>query len=340
MSVISKPAANLKSYSARNRAGRSSMNAVPLSVPSDGLTILVVDIDGTNAEFGFVQNGKPLPCRQLFSVDILRAGDPIGARAAMVKEVVAQSGLSPHVIVNTVPGLIDTDLDHVLYAGNILVLNGRALFRHWSRLSGYCVPLDRYAILMLTGEVFAGIAQEASRVLGIFFGTGLDAAYLDRGVAFRGGGWALELGNMRVRGEGCTIEVVRTDCLETYASGRALADLATRYGETAESVFWAAGKAALQDEPVQFVRDQAYGVAAAVVMLSPTTIVLCGGVLNIDGYPRDNLSQLIEAHAPISETGCSMDLRWADHGWSNVLDGAPHVVADRWLISPSEIARV
>lgn len=159
-------------------------------------------------------------------------------------------------------------------------------------------------------------------------------------IASQGGGWALEPGHMPLCGEGCTFDDVRTDGLETYASEPALQGLAARSGETAERVFRAAGNAGLQDELVQFVRHQAFGVGAAVAMLSLATIVLGGGVPNIEGYPRDSLSQLIEAQAPVSETGRPLDLRWADHGWSSVLYGAPQVVADRWLISPLQIARV
>lgn len=327
--------------SGKQSPGTKSRMTPVLSFAPDATSqsiILVVDIGGTNVKFGFVQNDGPHSYQRLYPTEALRAGDPVEALAAMVQEVVAQSGLSPDVIVSTVPGFIDTDLDRVLYAGNILALNGRALASDWSRLSGYPVLLERDAILMLTGEVMAGVAQDAAGVLGVFFGTGIGAAYLQKGVPFRGDGWALEIGHMPVRGEGRRFAGMRTDCLEAYASGRALEDLARHHGETAETVFRAAdGKPALQAALDQFVRDQAFGVATAVAMLSPGTIVLGGGVLNIDGYPRNTLSALIAAHAPISETGRPMDLRWAAHGWSSVLYGAPRVVAERQQHLPPPI---
>jgi predicted NBD/HSP70 family sugar kinase len=301
--------------------------------------VLVIDIGGTGVKFGFSIDGKPHPFAQIFATQTLRDGDPVAGIAAMIDTVVTRAGIQPRFIVATVPGFIDTDGDHVLFAGNIPGLNGRALASELSRLAGRPVLLERDAVLSLAGETVAGVAQGGDHVLGVFFGTGIGAAYLHNGRPFRGGGWALEIGFIPFRGDGRVLPGMRTDCLEAYCSGRVLQDIAIRHGEAVGNVFVAAQcNLSLADELATFVRYQAFAVAAAVAMVSPRTIVLGGGVLSMDFYPRDRLSVLICDHAPIAETGRAMDLRWAQLGWTSVLHGVPLVLADHLARQPDSMS--
>lgn len=301
-----------------------------LSRPGDG-PVMVIDIGGTTVKFGFVDASGPHDYRRLFPTDRLRAGDPVGILAGFVSAVAADTGLKPSAIVATVPGFIDVDFDRVLSAANVPGLNGRALASELGAAVGCPVYLERDAVLALVGEIAAGCARGADHVLGIFFGTGIGAAYVSGGLPFRGGGWALELGHMPFRGEGRRLEGLRTDAIEAYCSGRALADLAARHGVDIRDAFSAARRTGdgLAAELADFVRDQAFAVATAVALFSPATVVLGGGVLDMDGYPRERLLALIDAHAPASETGRRLDVRRSEHGWLGALHGARRVVADR-----------
>ena len=297
--------------------------------------ILIIDIGGTSIKFGYSVDGRPQAFRTILSTQALRDGDPVAALAAMIEATVAQAGVTPRFIVATVPGFIDSDGDHVLFAGNIPGLNGRALASELSHSVGCPVFLERDAVLLLTGEALAGAAQDREHVLGLFFGTGIGTAYLQNGTPFRGGGWALELGLMPFRGDGRALAGMRTDCLEAYCSGRVLEDIATRHGVAVGGVFRAAEDApVLAEELATLVRYQAFAVGCAVAMVSPQIIILGGGVLDMDGYPKDRLKRLVAEHAPIAETGRPMDLRWAQLGWTSVLHGAPLVVAERLARRP------
>lgn len=301
-----------------------------MTVSDTRKAILVIDIGGTGIKIGYAINGRPQPFRSVLPTQVLRDGDPVAALATMVEAAVAKAGIMPNVIVATVPGFIDTDQDHVLFAGNIPGLSGRALATELGRAIGCPVFLERDAILLLSGETLAGAAQDREHVLGLFFGTGIGTAYLQGGTPFRGGGWALELGLMPFRGDGRKLLGMRTDCLEAYCSGRVLQDIASHHGVEVSGIFRAAeSDPSLADELATFVRYQAFAVGCAVAMVSPEVIVLGGGILDMDGYPKDRLSRLIEEHAPIAETGRSMDLRWTQLGWTSVLYGAPLVVAER-----------
>jgi allose kinase len=300
--------------------------------------ILVIDIGGTNVKFGYSVSGQPHSFQKTFPTEPMRQGASVKVLADMAEAAVREARIKPATVVATVPGFIDTDGDHVLFAGNILSLNGRPLASDLGSRLGCPVLLERDAILLLAGEISEGTARGGDHVLGVFFGTGIGAAYIQDGKPFRGGGWALEIGSMPFRGDGRIVPGRRADCLEVYASGRVLQDIADREGEAVESLFRAARrKPTLADELAAFVRYQAFAAAGAVALFSPRTIVLGGGVLEMDGYPKDRLSELIADHAPISETGRPMDLRWAQLGWASVLHGASRIVADHLARHPELI---
>jgi allose kinase len=202
--------------------------------------IMVIDIGGTQIKFGYSLDGEPHPYRGLFPADRIRNAKPIDSLAELVKGVIREIGIEPQLILATVPGFIDTDEDHVLFAGNLPELNSRALAGELMSLLGCPVFLERDSIMALIGEITSGVARGCDFVLGVFFGTGVGGAFVQNGLPFRGAGWALEIGHMPLRAEGRKLPGLRTDCLETYASGRVLTDIATRHQQPVASVFTAA----------------------------------------------------------------------------------------------------
>jgi allose kinase len=183
--------------------------------------------------------------------------------------------------------------------------------------------------MLLRGEWAAGAGQGVDHLLGIFFGTGVGAAYLESGVPFRGAGYALEIGHLPFRGDGRSLEGLRTDCLEAYVSGRVLRDIAERHQVAIAEVFARAQESELlAREVLQFIHDLAMAVGIAVALFSPDAIVLGGGICEMAGFPRDDVAGLIEENAPFQSTGRKMDLRWASLGWEAALHGAQITAAE------------
>jgi predicted NBD/HSP70 family sugar kinase len=292
--------------------------------------ILVVDIGGTNVKFGFSLEGIPHSEVRLFPSDELRRHDPVVSLAAMTKRFLAETKLVPDAIVSTVPGFVDVDGDRVIFAANLPQLNNLRLASEWAKLMGIPVVLERDAVLSLIGEHLSGAARGADTVLGLFFGTGVGAAFLERGRPFRGAGWALEVGHMPFKGQRAKADSSRSECLEAYVSGKVLQTIADLHRTPIESLFAmrSRNQALAQDLDV-FLHDQASAVAAAVAMFSPQVLLIGGGICEMSGFPRDQLAGLIETSFPFAHTGRAMDLRWATLGWRSVLHGAPHAVKER-----------
>ncbi|HEY0124733.1 MAG TPA: ROK family protein [Rhizobium sp.] len=293
--------------------------------------IMVADIGGTNVKFGFNLAGKSQIYSRLYNSDVLREHDPVEQLAKMVQSVIAETGIRPDILVSTVPGFLDTDEDTVLFAGNLLRLNGRKLATELAERIGFPVFLERDSVLALIGETVAGVGRGSNAILGIYFGTGIGAAFIQDGHPFRGAGWALEIGHIPFRSEGRQLSGLRTDCLETYVSGRALRILADEHQVKIETIFTtAAARAseALSAAIDDFVRDQAIAIGTACALFSPDVLVLGGGVCEMTDFPKERLTKLVAEKATFEQTGRPMDLRWAELGWRGVLHGAPQAVVE------------
>jgi predicted NBD/HSP70 family sugar kinase len=294
-------------------------------------TILVVDIGGTSIKIGFAVDGEPQEYVRLFSTTELRR-DPIAALGRMISTAIAESGLEPAAIVSTVPGFLDARQNRVLYSANIPELNGLLLASDLRHRIGLPVLLERDAVLALMGEYVAGVCQGAGSVLGLFFGTGIGGAFLQQGLPFRGSGWALEIGHTPFSASRQWLSAERGECLEAYASGKALERIAVHHQVPIEDVFRASAQASeLSNHLREFVTNQAYAIATAIAILSPETLVLGGGICEMQNFPKAQLVSELERSFPFLSTGRPLDLRWASLGWRSVLHGASFSVRNQLL---------
>lgn len=291
--------------------------------------MLVIDIGGTSAKFGGLRDSRPLPeTRQVPTAD-LRKGDPVENLSRLVGTIATELDLRPEAIVASIPGLLDPDRDLVRFAGNIPEFNGRRVASELQARTGLPVTLERDAILSLRGEWRAGAGKGVRNLLGLFFGTGVGAAFLTDGQPFRGSGFSLEIGQMPFKGEGRELAGMRTDCLEAYVSGRVLKRIADKHGVAIGDAFVRAQDIpALQAELDTFVKDQAIAVGMAFSLFSPDAIVLGGGICEMAGFPLARLQTLVAANSTAREMGVTLDLRPALLGWEAVLQGAELVAAD------------
>lgn len=292
---------------------------------SNQQSILVADIGGTSMKLGAVVGGVPHSAAQRVSSEQLRCDDPLSAMNGIVRSFAGEHGLDFDAVVMTIPGFIDRDFDHVLHAANIPQLNGLAVASGLSQRLDVPVILERDAVLLLQGERLQGAAQGADNVLGLFFGTGVGAALIDKDQVFRGAGWALEIGHMPIHGDAEPMAGLQADSLEVYASGRRLNHLAQTYGVPVEDLFLEEDSPALSADLATFVRDQAFAAASALLMFCPQTLVLGGGILEMKGYPRNALVETIQQRASLPP-GRDLDVRFASRGWRAVLDAAVQLV--------------
>lgn len=291
-------------------------------------TIAVAEIGGTSVKVGFAADGAPLEFARTYSTCELRQGAPVARLARLLRHAAGDAGLAIQRVVATVPGFIGRDFDTVVHTANIPELNGIRLASELARELSAPVRLERDVVLQLLGEAAAGAVRGEREVLAVYFGTGIGAAYLGEGGIFRGGGWALEIGHMPVLESGGRHE--SPSRIEAYASGMTLVELASAHAIEVKDLFLAARQSpqlgkALDD----VVWRQAATVAGAIVLFSPRTLLLGGGVVGMKGYPRDLLERRIVGYLPHSGLIHALDTRWASLGWQAAIHGAIHLGTDK-----------
>jgi allose kinase len=288
---------------------------------------IVVDIGGTNLRFGQVDEegrGKVLstvPANCLLS-------DPVTVLARHIAELSTET--TPAGVVVGIPGPLDASRRRVIDAPNIPSLHGLPLADQLAKASGLPVWLEHDGALLLLGERAAGSAKGSDLVLGVFFGTGIGAAFLKAGRPQKGGDFAMQLGHIPVRGEGRSCPCGGVDCIEAYASGVVLRDLAQRHSVRIDRLFTDRRTSPGLDAALnRLVEDQAIPIATGMTLFDPDVAVIGGGVIDMADYPVEALFEATRQRlSPMFDPPRKRLVR-AALGWQAVLHGALAVVGQR-----------
>ncbi len=209
-----------------------------------------------------------------------------------------------------VPGLVDVDLGAVKHAVNLGV-DGE-----WLRLRDLLSQRLDLAVVVENdvnaAALGAGALDDAEDIAYISIGTGLAAGLVLGGRLRRGAhGAAGEVGHVPVDPRGVACQCGQRGCLETVASGSALATAwPTPDAPAAAALFTAAARG---DAAAIVVRDRlCAGVASAARVLSltvdPVSIVLGGGVAQVGEPLRVGVQQALRDQAAGSPFLTSLDL--------------------------------
>lgn len=255
-----------------------------------------IDLGGTKIE-GVVldERGVELARRRVPTP----AGDYvaiISAIAELVRELSGDEADSP-VGVGT-PGAI-SPFDGQMKNSNTVVLNGRPFDRDLERSLNRPVIMANDADCFALSEAIDGAAAGAEVVFGVILGTGVGGGVVVDGT--------VRTGPNRVGGEwghnplpwprpeelaGPECYCGKRGCIETWLAGPSLAaddDRTTGASRSAPAVVEAArkGEAGARKSLERYVHRLARSLAAVINVLDPDTIVLGGGMSNVDELYRD-----------------------------------------------------
>jgi glucokinase len=144
--------------------------------------------------------------------------------------------------------------------------------------------LENDADAALVGECFAGAAQGASRVVMLTLGTGVGGSAVVNGQIYRGaGGEHPELGHIPINPSGAECYCGTRGCLESIASGTAIAAAGAAHGiSTSSQVFAraASGDPAAVEILEQVRRALAMATWTILHTFMPEMILLGGGIID------------------------------------------------------------
>lgn len=259
-----------------------------------------VDVGGTNIECGILDELGNVLIKRKYPTEPERGSRAVlESIAVTLDQLREEAGIADHeleVIGLGIPGLVDPVEGISLRAVN-LSWNQVAVVAELTELTGKAVFIDNDVRMYIYGEAVAGAGRGHDYVYGVTIGTGLAAAFVQRGEIYRGHRFiAGEIGHVPIDHVDFTCGCGRVGCLETIVSATGIARQAQKridQGEASVLSDWFADlkairssdvwRACLTGDPLardvleQTGRELGRALAWVVPTLSPDVIVIGGG---------------------------------------------------------------
>ena len=288
--------------------------------------VIVLDIGGTQIRVGHIREGILSSEFETHDSNSLCVPDAREKLLAIVVTCRDAQRLNLKAVVLGIPGVLDRTQDRISHCNNIPELEGDGLLVFLSNKLGCAVLFEQDIMLQLLGEYRAGAAKNTASVFGVYFGTGIGAAYLINGDPDNPLVQDIQAGHIPIMAEGRLCKCGNTDCIEAYASGHTLTDLALRFNCPIDQLFARKSDVSryklLAPELDRFIVYQAYMLASICTMFTPELLVIGGGIPMMSGYPRNALIEKTISHLQTPYPAENIKFTWASLPTEAPLHGA------------------
>lgn len=296
---------------------------MPINAAND---VVVLDIGGTHIRIGHIQSDKLCKQFEVHETQILRVEGSREVLASTIKRYVEMRQLRPKATVLGIPAVLDRQNDNITHCNNIPQLEGHGLKRFLSASLNCRVILEQDIMLQVLGEWQAGAAQQQSSIFGIYFGTGIGSAYLLNGNPENNLVQDIQAGHIPIMADGLLCQCGNTDCVEAYACGHTLMQLARETDCPIEDLFYqrkqAFWKPLLDDKLDRFILYQSYLLATICTLFTPGVLLIGGGIPQMPGYPKEELLMKTCEHLQKPHPAQTVNFRWASLASCSALHGA------------------
>ena len=286
------------------------------------MTILSADIGGTNFRLGAVEeDGRIVKFEKIPTGSVFSSGNVL---ADLEKAIRAFAGdMRFDAVAIGFPATLNRERTKVVQAPNIPFMENVPVCEALQKALGVPVLIERDVTFALCCDVVKYHLPTEGLICGVYFGTGVGNAMLLDGRPLTGRhGAAGELGHIPVPGSVIPCGCGNVGCLEAVAGGKALARIQReQYPDTPIGDMFARHG---QEPPLLELLDgMAAAVATEINILDPDRVLLGGGVLNMEGFPRAVLDEKIRAHTRKPLPWQELELLYTeDEADKSVLGGA------------------
>lgn len=281
------------------------------------------DVGGTHLRAGMVSPDRRMSHFALASSrEILNDGGSGLRLVRHVTEYIERTGLAPRAIAIGFPSTVDRTRRIVLSTSNVPGLNDLPFADLLEEATGIPTFLNRDTNLHLLNDITVHGLEDEKVVIGCYPGTGFGSGLWIRGGLHVGRtGAEGELGHMPVKGEPRICGCGNQGCVETIASGMYLEHLLHRHhpGTPIGEAFTRHGDTAPMRE---FIDNLSLPIATAVNLLDPDAVVIGGGVVAMQHFPRELLAQRVRLHTRKPEPERSLRLIFTESKQDNAVIGA------------------
>lgn len=296
--------------------------------------IIVLDIGGTSIRIGHIRDNRLCSDFERLSTQTLRVFDAQEKLLSIILSYAQKHQLQLKAVVLGIPGVLDRNNDSIAHCNNIPQLEGVGLKNVLSNGLSCAVLFEQDTMLQLLGEWRAGVGNKHASLFGVYFGTGIGAAYLINGHPDNPLVQDIQAGHIPIMSEGRLCQCGNKDCIEAYACGHTLTELATRVGCPVEELFIHFSNPdtkpalekdrmdLLESELKRFILYQSYMLATISTLFTPGMVVIGGGVPQMANYPRKLLIQNTINHLQKPYPAETIRFAWASLDTTAALHGA------------------
>lgn len=284
---------------------------------------LGVDIGGTNLRIGCVDAENRVLHFEKKSATLLHGEAPVSRLCEVLRAYV--SGLPDGCEVSSAcvgfPAAIDKNRETVLSAPNLKGFDGVNVGGALEEALGIPVYLERDVNLLLLSDLALSGYDERD-VVGVYVGTGVgNAILLDGKLRIGENGVAGELGHIPFGDATELCGCGNVGCCESLVGGLYLAALREKsFPDTPMSLLFLRHG---DDERLrQYVDRLSRVIAAEVNILDPARLLLGGGVMAMEGFPRLLLEERIRAYLRKPYPCETLKICYSDAGASSGVLGA------------------
>lgn len=263
--------------------------------------IVGIDIGGTNFRIGSVNlSGEIFDIKIMRSNFLSKGGDAVATLAKNVGEYISRFDTGAVLGVSIgIPGSISKDMKWSYSVPNIAdkdgkhVLDNRNIVDEMQNLLNIPVFINKDVNNLLEYDMIMHDLRGENVIVGCYIGTGFGGSICMNGKFLRGkNGVASEIGHIPFFKSQRICSCGKKACAECYASGRALSILKEEFFPDTHigDLFTEHGR---DKRIIDFVEACALPIATEINILDPDCVIIGGGVVNMNNFPRDQLIEFI-----------------------------------------------
>ena len=295
--------------------------------------LLVADIGGTRIRLSYVGlHTSEIPNSiQEHWTTMLNGSDSLSVLKSLLQAYIEKSAIKPIGVVVGLPGVVSSDNDQVLMCNNIPSLTGRRMASELRETLGCPIFIEHDTKLLLAGELSKLSDCDDEIALGVFFGTGVGADVLMKDPNCKVFENGLELGHLplSLNGERCVCGKI--GCAETFISGHKLQTISDAFNIPIHLVFthWE-DDSMLALRLKEFVDYQAMILAIAVSIIQPTLLIIGGGIICMEGFPKEVLQKDLNIHLLKRIPRRKLSVVWGKQGNKAGFYGGEYLFRERF----------
>ncbi len=285
-------------------------------------TVLGIDIGGTHLRLGLSGEDLTLSCFEMASSTFLNGTDAPYRLADFIRDYLKRMDCIPKAVSIGFPSTLDRARRRLLSTPNIAGLNDVPMVDILQEQLNIPTFIDRDVNLLFLYDCRHFGLTGSGIILGCYIGTGLGNVISINGEILIGkNGVAAELGHIPAWGREDECPCGNRGCVEMFASGKHLKEICDMHfpGTPLGELF-------LRNSGHELIREYVDGlslpIATEINLMDPDYVLLGGGVLQMEGFPRPYLEECILRHARKPYPAQGLQLRYSQQAQENGVIGA------------------